>query len=139
MKYMQIDTGYLVKLEIGEKVIENLTRFIESRNITGGMLSAIGAIRDIDLGYFHLPTKQYLKKHFPGIYELLSFSGNICYFEDHPFIHAHVVISDSNFRVFGGHLFEATIAVTMELFVFQISQKLLRKRDEIVGLNLLNF
>ena len=47
--------------------------------------------------------------------ELLSTQGNLAPGPDGPFTHLHVVISDDDNIVHGGHLFTATVSVTAEI------------------------
>ena len=47
--------------------------------------------------------------------ELLSMQGNLAPGPDGPFSHIHIVASDDDHVVRGGHLFEATVEVTAEI------------------------
>ena len=50
-------------------------------------------------------------------YELISMNGNITLRNGVPYVHVHAAIGNSQFQVFGGHLFEAKVAVTVEVFI----------------------
>ena len=60
-------------------------------------------------------NKKYQKRNFDEHYELLSLIGNITYKDGVPFVHTHVTFSDTEYIVFGGHLFDAKIIATGEI------------------------
>lgn len=137
MDYQKINSGYLVRLYRGERVNESLLEFIKTEGIPGGVLQGIGALTEVTLGYFDTAGKEYLKKQFDDIYEVISFSGNISYTNGEPFIHAHILLGSRQFAAYAGHFFEGTVAVTMEIFITTFSQKIERAMDREFGLNLL--
>ena len=55
--------------------------------------------------------------------ELLSTEGNLAPGPDGPFTHIHVVLSDDGHAVRGGHLVKATIAVTAEIHLRDLSEE----------------
>ena len=82
-----------------------------------------------ELGYYDLKAKKFITKKFAGSHELLSFIGNI----NEDGLHAHVCMSDSGFRVHGGHLISAKISVFGEFFVLPTA-KLGKKLSPKLGL-----
>ena len=50
-----------------------------------------------------------------------------------------MTMSDANYQVFGGHLFEAKIAVTGEIWIIPADIDVDRVKDDTIGLNLLSF
>jgi predicted DNA-binding protein with PD1-like motif len=138
LNYRAVEGGYILRLQRGARVMETLNKFIKAKKIAAGMISAIGAVEDVELGYFRLSDKQYLRKHFPDIYELVSFSGNISYVEGEPFVHTHAVLGDPDYRPVAGHFFDGTVAVTMEIYITVFKEKITRSPDDETGLKLLN-
>lgn len=137
MKEKKYNGGYIVVLERGENVIKTLSNFAVSHNIGYASLSGVGALKNIQLGYFNLEKKEYQRCFFPAEYELLNLTGNISWASDAPLVHCHVTIADPEFFVRGGHLFEADVGVTLELFVTVLENRISRKKDDFTGLNLL--
>jgi predicted DNA-binding protein with PD1-like motif len=43
--------------------------------------------------------------------------GNISFLDNALFVHLHTSLSDDKFQVIGGHLFNATVAVTAECWI----------------------
>lgn len=127
---------YLLKLTRGERVIESLLQFAREKNIQGGLFHGIGALEDAEVGFYNLAIREYRFKHFPGILELASMTGNIALVDGNPFVHAHVVLSDDEMQAFGGHLKEAIVGVTCEIHLSVLQEPLIRIHEEEVGLNL---
>jgi predicted DNA-binding protein with PD1-like motif len=137
MEYQATKDGFMVRLFRDEKVTETLLAFIKEMGIQGGNITGIGAIEQAILGYFDRNQKQYVQREFNDVYEVVSYSGNISYVKDEPFIHAHILLGDREFQSHAGHFFEGTVAVTMEIFVRITDDKILREKDDDLQLNLL--
>jgi predicted DNA-binding protein with PD1-like motif len=58
--------------------------------------------------------------------------------DEGPRVHAHVTLGRRDGSASGGHLFEATVSATLELFVREEPGELRRVPDEHVGLPLLD-
>jgi predicted DNA-binding protein with PD1-like motif len=129
------DKHFLV-LKKGEELMASLTRFLQEKNITAGSITGLGAVEKVDLAYYDLPTQTYQRKVFPDIYELVSATGNAAMFDGKHFPHVHVAISDREYRTYGGHLFAATVAATVELSILQMPLAVGRAHDEETGLKL---
>jgi uncharacterized protein len=138
MKIQKQDNSYVVILEIGEELISSLTGFANQEQVTAASISAIGALRDFELGYYYPDRKEYGRKKFEEIAELISCTGNIAIRQEVPFIHAHAVLGRNDFTVVGGHLFEGIVAVTAEIIVFPLADRMERSYDERTGLYLLS-
>ncbi len=137
MESKKITDGYLVRCDIDDEVVSTLTKFAAENDISSGTVIGIGALKDIVLGYFDLAKKEYLRKEFYGIYELLSLSGNFAKLSSEIMLHCHAVISDAEYRVTGGHLFSGVIAVTGEFYIWPGGKEISREPDEFTGLNLI--
>ena len=138
MKFKEAQGGYIIRLFKGEKIMETLHSFCKSENIKFASIDAIGGASDITLGYYNLETKEYSWREFSEIHEIVSLEGNVSLVEGEPFIHLHSVISNQNFETFGGHLKEATVGATCEVFLRNLNIPLTRKMDEEIGLKLLD-
>ena len=85
----------------GDLVIESLTEIVKKMNISSGWISGIGAIEDVVVGMYDIHTKEYDKKRFSDEYELVGLNGNISLKDGTPFIHAHIIFSDSEYKAYG--------------------------------------
>jgi predicted DNA-binding protein with PD1-like motif len=129
---------YVVILKIGEELLSSLTRFAKEENVIAGSIHAIGALRDFELGYYYLDKKEYGRKKFSEVAELISCSGNLAIKEGNPFVHIHVAMGREDYTVIGGHFFSGIVTVTAEVLLFPFPEKMDRTYDERTGLFLLN-
>jgi len=140
MQAVQIHNGYFLVFERGEELMTTLTRFCEENEMHWGQLQAIGAVEDVEIGFYDLENKRYVFRLEEGLFEVASMDGNISEIDERPVIHVHAVLSrcDETLETIGGHLRTARVAVTLELCLWNVSQPLLREPDEETGLNLIN-
>lgn len=139
MKYSKvtINSDYILKLEVGDKVHETILDFCEKENIQTGWITGLGAVKDISLGYYNLSTRKYQFQKYDEVYEIVGLIGNIALVEGNPFLHIHTSISDGENKTSSGHLEYATVAVTLELRVTSYKEPITRLFEEAVGLKLL--
>jgi len=138
MIFDKLESGFWLRLKRGEPVVESLTRFAKEQEITAAGISGIGAVTGASLGYFDLTRREYNRKKFDGVYELLNLAGNISLVDGNPFVHAHVIVAGPDYQTLGGHLFEAEVAVTVEIILRVFPQAVSRKFDPDINLNLWN-
>lgn len=130
---------HVICLKMGEKIIEKLTEFCGKNGIKSGHFSGIGGLKSAEIAYYDLKDRQYHPKVFgqPPM-ELLSLKGNVSVDSKGLKIHAHVLIGDSTFRTFGGHLVEGVVSPTCEIILTPLREKIERKPDEETGLSLMD-
>lgn len=138
MEYKKVDDIYIIRLMKDEDLFKSLETFAKKEGLTAGHVSGIGALKDVELGYYNLEEKKYYKKVFKEDFELLSMSGNLSLVDNKEFFHLHLVISDHDYQCFGGHCFSANVAVTVEVYFTPVALELNRAFDSCVGLNLWN-
>ena len=135
MKFRKIPGGYLIRLEKGEEAIETLTGFVLSRKIPCGLIQGIGAVQDVELGYFDIKAKKYRRKKIRRTVEVVGLQGNISYIDKKPFVHTHIAIAGPDQKLMGGHFFRGTVAVTLEIHLQVINRRLNRFHDPEMGFN----
>ena len=140
MQAVQIHNGFFVVLERGEDFVPSMTKFCEEQEVHWAAFSGIGALEDIQIGYYDLPNRQYVFRDEPGIFEVASMTGNVSEVDEQPDIHTHAALSrcDETLETIGGHLKSARVAVTLEVCLWFVSQPLTRSMDDETGLNLIN-
>ena len=134
MEFECVKKDYFIYIEKNEKVIDTLTQFCKDQGTTNAKLSGIGAVKKTEIGAYDTIAKEYIRKPFPAVWELVNFEGNITLKEGSPFVHAHVVLSDHDMQTIGGHLFETTVAAVGEFFLQKFDGNAHRKINEDVGL-----
>lgn len=141
MNFKKVEEGYLVRLDRGEEVIKTLTDFVRQHDIKGGFLHGLGALESASLGVYDLSTKGYITKSFRERLEVGMLNGNIARIEnsDDIFIHLHVIVGDSSLHSFAGHVFEAIVLGTLEVFIQPLTTEIVRRRNTDLGFNAWHF
>lgn len=122
-----------------DEVMSNLIAFAKEQKLGGSRISAIGAFREVTLGYFDWETKNY--KHIPvkEQVEVLSLLGDIALEDGEPKVHAHVVVGRADGSTRGGHLVEAHVRPTLEVMIVESPEHLQKQVDPESGLALIRF
>ncbi len=115
MKAQAMRFGWVLRLEPGEDVFECLRTFAAERNLRSGLVSGLGAVNEVDLGFFVRSTRQYVTRRFTGEFEIGALVGNLSDLEGKPFPHCHLTIAGDDFVAYSGHLFRAVVSVTCEI------------------------
>ena len=133
MEYQQFPQGYVMRLDPGEEIVEQLTALVERENVQLGSVSALGAADDVTIGIFKTQEKKYYSQRYQGDYEISALVGNVTRMEGKPYLHLHITIGNP------GHLTSCTISATLELFLQVWDGSVGRKFSDTVGLNLFEF
>ena len=135
MKYRKIGEKIFVSLQTGDLINKSLTEISVKENISNAWINGIGAIDSVEVGYMDVVNKKYQKRKFNDNYELISLIGNITIKDGVPFVHTHITFSDTEYKVFGGHLFDAKITATGEIILTVADSKIDRQFNENVGIH----
>ena len=136
MKFRMDKSIIFMTLAKGDNINKTFESFAEVKGVGCAWLNGIGALENPEIGYYSLEDKSYYRKKFKGEYELTSLIGNITLKEGKPFSHTHITFSDTEFRVFGGHLFNANITAAGEFIMQFGSDEINREMNARIGLPL---
>lgn len=136
MKTTDDQDRVLVSLARGEEVPQQLAQFCAGRGFPHAAIEGIGAIEGITIGAYDLENRVYRKHELEGGWEVLAFNGNFGWISGEPMLHTHVTLADLDGHVRGGHLFAATVHVTLELVLWPGRARIERGLDDATGLNL---
>jgi len=134
MRSRQAGQEHVLILEPGEPALETITHYLNQQHINAGRLSAIGGFRQTELKYYNTQSKQYESREVAKQVEVVSLIGNVAQLDGAPYIHAHVTVSDQDYRAYSGHLGEGIVEPTLEVFLTQITVPLTREKNEQTGL-----
>ena len=109
---------YQGRLETGDDLAEELTEFVQGKEIKAGKISAIGAVQNATISYYDQETKEYGEQVLDEAMEIVNLEGNISLKDGEPIVHAHIALADEEGNVYGGHLEEGTTVFACE-FVIQ--------------------
>ena len=136
MEYRQFSDTYIVRLDPGEEIVEQLARLAKDEGLCLAEINGLGAVDDFTVGVFDRNEKRFVPNRFRGAYEIVSLHGTIT---DGPYLHLHMSAGDGDGNVRGGHLTHARISVTAEIVVRVIEGRVGRYFDGTQGLNVMTF
>ncbi|MBR0311422.1 MAG: DNA-binding protein [Oscillospiraceae bacterium] len=139
MDYRRFDNTYVIRMERGEEIVEQVRRFAEREGVKLASVQALGAVDDFTVGVYNVAEKQYHARSFQGAYEIVSLVGTINTMNGEVYTHLHMSAGDEEGRVFGGHLSRGVISATVEMVVTLIPGTVDRQLDESIGINLFKF
>jgi len=109
---------YVVILQTGEELMSSLNSFAETKRLSSSSFKAIGALSEVELGWFNWETKQYQTAvKLSEQVELLSLIGDVAMKDGKPQVHAHLVVGRKDGTAHGGHLLRATVRPTCEIIL----------------------
>ena len=139
MEYRKFDNTYIVRLDPGEEILEQVKALSLKEGICLATVQGLGAVNDLTLGVFKPDEKKYYANSFQGYYEIVSLTGTVSTMDGEFYCHLHLSAGDETGRVVGGHLNKAVISATAELVVTVIPGTVDRASSPEIGLNLLKF
>lgn len=128
---------FAIIFDKGDEFINELTSFAKKNDLGASHFTAIGAFRDVMLGYFDRESKKYREIPIVEQVEVLSLVGDIALKDNTPQLHAHVVVGKADGTAHGGHILEAHVWPTLEVVLIESPKHLHRKIDPETGLALI--
>jgi predicted DNA-binding protein with PD1-like motif len=138
VRFQRFDDRYIVRLESGEPVIETLARFLRAEQVEFANVSGAGAVQWVRLGYWNAKTQAYEYRELTEQLEVVSFQGNSSLKDAEPFLHIHGVFGRQDFTALAGHIKEARVHPTLEVWLRTEAIPVCRAHDAATGLDLLD-
>lgn len=135
----KVDSTYVLSIADKSSILNAFTDFITSQHIQAGEVTGIGAVNMATLRFFNPATKQYVDKTFNEQMEVTNLSGNISEVAGKPVIHLHITLGRSDYTALAGHLLDASIRGAGEFFIYPLNSRLVKTKNEEVGLNFYDF
>jgi predicted DNA-binding protein with PD1-like motif len=129
---------FVVVFEKGDEVVEGLTAFASRQRLRVSQVTAIGALRDVTLGYFDPAAREYREIPVAEQVEVLSLLGVITLDGEQPKVHAHIVVGRADGSARGGHLLKGHVFPTLEVVIEELPKHLQRRTDPETGLALID-
>jgi predicted DNA-binding protein with PD1-like motif len=136
LRHQKTSFGHFLALEPGDELIRCLIGFAREHEVDAAVVSGIGSVERVELGYFNRSMRNYRRMVLDEDLEICSLNGNIALLDGAPYPHIHGLFSRADCTVAGGHVFEAVCSVTLELSVHTSPVPIERGRAE-YNLNLL--
>jgi uncharacterized protein len=132
-QHMNPDT-FLLSCTPGEEVVGCIRDFATRASVLGATVSIIGAVSEVELGYYDINEKQYHLTTKTGMFEVVSVMGNVAWKDDAPVVHLHGVFSDTDLTTFGGHIVRMVVSAACEIVMTKSQTQMVRKLDPTIGL-----
>jgi hypothetical protein len=129
---------YAIVFAKGDEVMSGLTDFARQNKVGSASFTAIGAFSDGTVAWFDGNRKEYKLIPIKEQVELISMTGDIALSGEQPVVHTHVAVASSDGTVRGGHLIEAHVFPTVELFLTVYPTALHKQLDAETGLKLID-
>lgn len=129
--------AHALVFETGDEVISTLVAYAEEAGIRAASFTALGAFRRATLAYFDWDTKEYREIPVEEQVEVTSLVGDIGFHDGGPAVHAHCVLGRPDGSAVTGHLMQAEVRPTLELFLTLYAGTLDRVDDAETGLHLI--
>jgi predicted DNA-binding protein with PD1-like motif len=118
----------------GDDVLAGLSELARAQRWQSAHFSGIGSFSDVTLGWYDFGRKEFLKIPRRGTLEVVSFGGNVTLDPTGtPLVHAHGAVADEHGDTTGGHVLEATVAATLEVFLTVEPTPVRKAPDEELG------
>ena len=139
MDYRKYGNTYLVCMEVGEEIVEQLKVLCRAENVRLAQVDAIGAVRQAVIGVYDLEEQVYHREDLEGIMEIASLSGSVTTMNGEVYPHLHTTLAGQDNKVHAGHVIGLVVGATCEMFVRVLDGEVNRVRDDKIGINTLRF
>jgi len=139
MQYRSSGDTYLIRMDIGEEIMQSLLTLCEKEDICLAQVNAIGAADHAVIGVYDLQEQAYHREKLEGFMEITGLAGSVTCMDGKPYVHLHATLADQQNVLHGGHVIEMRVGATCEMFVRKIGGEVTRRRDEDLGINLWTF
>jgi len=128
---------YVLAFGKGDEVISELTQFAEEHNLWAAHFEGIGAFQSARIAWFDRNRKEYRAIPVPDSTEVLSIIGNIARHQEKVLVHVHCTLGREDGTTVGGHLWEATVFPTLEIYLTEEPGEVIKEHDSETGLELM--
>ena len=136
MMYRIFGDTIVARIDRGEEIVQILKAICEKENVGLASVTALGAVGHAVVGLYRVGEKKYYSNTLDGEMEMTALTGNVTQKDGEVYLHLHANFADAQGHVFGGHLNEAVVSATCEMFIHTLKGSVGRRPDEVTGLNL---
>lgn len=128
----------VIRLKIGDRIPEDLIEYLKDANLKSGIIIGIGGLSRAVIGFYR--KGEYIEEeivaHEGEAVELSALLGNVASSKGEITLHLHATVGIRD-KVLAGHLIEAEVNPTGEIFVLEVKPELEREYEPTTGLRLL--
>lgn len=134
----RLGNRHALRFEKGEQVMPALLKYLEREGIGYSSVSGAGGVRSARLGYWDSASNGYVDRDLHEQLEVLTFTGNTSLLDGRPHLHVHAVFGRRDLTTLGGHVKEAEVYPTLEVWLSAEDVPVQRCKDDETGLDLLD-
>lgn len=139
MNFRRYGNEIVLVPEVGEEIVEAIKTLCDREKIACAKVTGIGGVNRATVGCFSLTENRYMTKTYEETMEMVSLTGNVSKNNGNTHVHLHASFANESCQLVGGHLIEAVVGITAEIFITVFDGELTRKpNDDIKGLTLLD-
>lgn len=139
MDYRKIENTYIVRLDPGDEITEQMRILAKKENIKLAQVNGLGAVNAFTVGAYSLADQTFYSQDYEGVWEIASLVGNINTMNGEFYLHLHMSAGDNQGHFVGGHMSRAVISATGEVFVTELPGTVDREKDPSTGINIFKF
>jgi predicted DNA-binding protein with PD1-like motif len=139
MDYRKFGDAYVIRLDIGDEIMDALTRICADNRIRLGTIQGFGTTDRARIGLLNTATKEYAPQDFEGDMEITSLLGTVSQKDGEVYLHIHIAAGLPDQGVVGGHLDFAHVSATAEIVIRAIDGEADRVFCPEAGVNRLCF
>lgn len=139
MVYKTCGDTIAVRLEKGEEIVSSIRAICEKEGVKAGTIQGLGAADHSVVGIFDFTKNAYVSNTFDQDMEITALIGNVSTKDGELYLHIHATLGDDKAWPMAGHLNEAVVSATCELFIRKLDMVIERKADPKTGINLMVF
>ena len=128
--------NYVLIFAKGDEVLSGINDFAKQHKVALAHFTAIGALKGATTAWFDPERRMYKLNPINEQVELTSLIGDIGLYKGSPAVHSHMTIGLRDGTTRGGHLIEAHVYPTVELFIMVFPTPLEKTLDPETDLKL---
>jgi uncharacterized protein len=121
------DGRYVARLDPGEDLLACLRQIATDERIEAGLVTGLGSVDQITLGFLDPETGEYLRRRFEERMEVGQLTGSFSMDGERPHVHVHAVVGPRELLAYTGHVHEARVGAVMELFLTRLPGRMERR------------
>lgn len=125
----------VMRVDRGDELVSAILNACQKENVRFGSVTGLGAVDHAVVGLYHVSEKKYDSNVFDGEMEMTALTGNVTTMNGKPYLHLHASFAKADGQVIGGHLNEAVVSGTGEIFIRTVEGGMDRRVDPVTGLN----
>lgn len=127
----------VLRLDRGKQLIAELAAYCHKKSLTSAVIfGVLGSVQNARIAKLTQDTSKFGEAfdEFKGPFSIISGQGSISVFRDQSIIHVHVSLAKyETYQVIGGHLIDAKVLNTAEIYIGELDYQLEKKIDPVLG------